>query len=696
MSGRARRYMSKRNRACDSCRARKAACRIDRAPPCYLCTIHGKECTFLQPSSRLRQPLPEVIQPQVPQVAAISIPRLELHELSPIVDSVSYDFLKSVDGSEIDHHPLPAAPEVFDHFFDGAGVSLSSDFGDNVWPTGFTPASFMYGSPQLPRTGNSEDGDSSQAAGVSLSGQNIDSATWLDTQGFMAPQLLGSSGDMSPLLMNRYQYDASGALCFKNHNIQSVSSGSDPVQFLLSDSSIFASSREENGCIDVSTINLRQELESLVPTDTGIRLINLFERIVAPDYPILGPPGQLNPSTSPPYLLASVYLIVEPFTKFDDRLCIDLAYGKPSNAALYEIINKALPYEIHAPKLCIVQTMLLLVIRPYPDPIVLDSGFKWSQLAILIACSHTLGLHLDPRSWRIPSSQISLRRCLSYFIYSTDKWLALSLGRPPLLHYDNWLVTTPSQEDRAATGLDPLAWSNVMQRAELDGLLNRVITKLYSPRAMNTLSADYEKTIATTESLLEDLLSWHRQACTPKDSRSSDHDRPGRLPRTLEMNYHYIHLSICKAMLRPFLHPAADVDDANYILARGQARIRAKTCISAAAEFVYDLQPEDLEILWPAWSASAFSTVCFQILQMAASSVDRNEADKWVNCLQKVRRDMRLKADVLPCLHLGLIRIDSMFWKGVDNVLHLEEHVRQAFAEGSSMGRPVAMNSLAR
>lgn len=147
------------------------------------------------------------------------------------------------------------------------------------------------------------------------------------------------------------------------------------------------------------------------------------------------------------------------------------------------------------------------------------------------------------------------------------------------------------------------------------------------------------------------------------------------------MNYHYIHLSICRAVLRPFMQPTVErSNDAEYVMAREQARIRAEICISAAVDFIHDLKPEDLETVWPAWSATAFSSICFQILEMAASSADRKEADKWVACLRDVRRDMRLKADFLPCLHLGLLRIDSIFWKGVENELHLEEHVRQAFA----------------
>lgn len=42
-----RRYMSKSQRACDLCRARKSACRIDKdGIPCRLCTAHGRQCTF--------------------------------------------------------------------------------------------------------------------------------------------------------------------------------------------------------------------------------------------------------------------------------------------------------------------------------------------------------------------------------------------------------------------------------------------------------------------------------------------------------------------------------------------------------------------------------------------------------------------------------------------------------------------------
>ena len=47
-------YRSRRNRPCDFCRARKAACKITSAPPCILCRSYGKECTFNTQSKRKR------------------------------------------------------------------------------------------------------------------------------------------------------------------------------------------------------------------------------------------------------------------------------------------------------------------------------------------------------------------------------------------------------------------------------------------------------------------------------------------------------------------------------------------------------------------------------------------------------------------------------------------------------------------
>lgn len=203
---------------------------------------------------------------------------------------------------------------------------------------------------------------------------------------------------------------------------------------------------------------------------------------------------------------------------------------------------------------------------------------------------------------------------------------------------------------------------------------------------MDNLSTGYEKVIAIAEPILEDIASMNI-AMHPVSAASTSMERKhiARADRIFGMSYHYLYSSITRALLRPFLQDSARVSQPpEYLVARKQARLKTKEGLSDTVRFIHSLSHNDLEIMWPAWSATAFSSICFQILLMATSGTEAEDAAYWVTCLQQVRRDMRLKADVLHCLRLGLLRIDSIFWKGPDNVLHLDEHVRQAFFDHST------------
>jgi hypothetical protein len=65
-------------------------------------------------------------------------------------------------------------------------------------------------------------------------------------------------------------------------------------------------------------------------------------------------------------------------------------------------------------------------------------------------------------------------------------------------------------------------------------------------------------------------------------------------------------------------------------------------------------------------------------LLMAITSPDAQEAITWFRDLHIARKEMRLKSNMLPVLRLGLLRIDAIFWKGVDKVLRLQPHVKDA------------------
>lgn len=148
--------------------------------------------------------------------------------------------------------------------------------------------------------------------------------------------------------------------------------------------------------------------------------------------------------------------------------------------------------------------------------------------------------------------------------------------------------------------------------------------------------------------------------------------------------------------MRPLLanphHNASTPDTANTnqsgradLMSFTRTGVRSST--TAAASFVKSLHENHFHMLWPHWSQVAFSCICFLDLLMAVSSLDTEEALTWFNELHDARREIRLKSAMLPVLRLGLLRIDALFWKGIENVLHLLPHVQEALEASSQSAK---------
>jgi hypothetical protein len=89
------------------------------------------------------------------------------------------------------------------------------------------------------------------------------------------------------------------------------------------------------------------------------------------------------------------------------------------------------------------------------NPLVLDSAWKWVLLGMTVSMAQTLGLHLDARFWNLPTSEALLRRKLSWLVYTFDKWLAFSFGRPSHIMKGDWLVTEVAENDLLSELGDP-------------------------------------------------------------------------------------------------------------------------------------------------------------------------------------------------------------------------------------------------
>jgi hypothetical protein len=181
-----------------------------------------------------------------------------------------------------------------------------------------------------------------------------------------------------------------------------------------------------------------------------------------------------------------------------------------------------------------------------------------------------------------------------------------------------------------------------------------------------------------------DLSDWHQEL-------QQIQNQPGQaesLSTISALGYHYVQMTIFRAIMRPFLaninSGTNTLDTTNQLPSDQQeiigfARTGVRSSTTNAASFVKNLKEEHFYMFWPNWSQVAFSCICFLNLMMAVSSPDTQEAIAWFRDLHAIRKEMRLKSNMLPVLRLGLLRIDAIFWKGVDKVLYLQPHVQEAF-----------------
>lgn len=195
-------------------------------------------------------------------------------------------------------------------------------------------------------------------------------------------------------------------------------------------------------------------------------------------------------------------------------------------------------------------------------------------------------------------------------------------------------------------------------------------------RAVNELTLDFRATLDISKPLLQQLAEWHS---TLAADSSDDTDQIASLMTLSTLGYHYVQMTIYRAIIRPTLnttHVDRHQEEDHEIIRFARTGVQSGTTASTA--FVKSLQQDHLHMFWPQWSQVAFSCICFLQLLMASSSPHRDEAVSWFKDLHATRKEMRLKAAMLPVLRLGLLRIDALFWKGIEKALHLNSNIQQA------------------
>lgn len=168
--------------------------------------------------------------------------------------------------------------------------------------------------------------------------------------------------------------------------------------------------------------------------------------------------------------------------------------------------------------------------------------------------------------------------------------------------------------------------------------------------------------------LLKGLDAKRSRDTDPKDSENIE----SVSGVVLKLGQYYIRLLI----LRARIHSTASETETPVQLKQSRSSLRK--VLEDFHDFVKTLKSDETAQYWQPWCQSAFSSLCFGMLFMFVSSPDFDEAFSFIKLLEMTRRHMRLKANAFVVLRLGLLRTDAIFWRGLDQVLRLEPHVKLA------------------
>ncbi|CAA9956767.1 fungal specific transcription factor domain protein [Pyrenophora teres f. maculata] len=397
-----------------------------------------------------------------------------------------------------------------------------------------------------------------------------------------------------------------------------------------------------------------------------------FFQFVYPHIPILPPSHSVEPERSNPSLLAALYLVTLPFAGFDDYLSVQIAYDLPDAEKLWDLASDAVHQELHKADFSTLQTLILLLVASPHKPLMPDYATKWSLVGTMVTVSQTLGLHFDPTHWNILSTEIELRKRLSWAVRMVEVWHAAVLGRSCLIHDDDWLVPEPCPGDFSHEESQTPFPAHFIYMYKLTIILYTTLTKLFSLKAVQVLARDYEGTLRKAQTLVEELNRWYSAAT---DIQCDSQDEDINLSGPLLLGGHVVKVLLFRAILRPFNVLRSNVDtsssthECRELEARRLSRAGAKACVASFVAFTSSLESSWIHGFWPFWCTLGWSTLCNLTLLLHVTSESPEEAQECRILLDRTRRAVRLQSKSLEILRFSLLRIDAIFWKGLDNVL---------------------------
>ena len=283
-----RRYMSKSQRACDLCRSRKSACRVDKlGSPCRLCSSLGRRCTFdsgpVQRAVRKSQRTDHQSQTGIGNAGSTGSE-----------DAMDTGYSGSMDvGGRLGAPPIalqsPINPSHFDYrSLEDWTTATNQLFAEPLlfsqemlMPAGLEPDVTTLLSQEPIANAISEpylDFELSPAVSLQDSSSERElifpESYSLDSiPGNVNMQIMGPTSDQDPHIIQYHRYNAQNMFTYNRVSYRTVTDRESSVQFEYTRSdhtSVRADDRSNTALLDEKT-----KLEKLISPEAGIRLIQL-------------------------------------------------------------------------------------------------------------------------------------------------------------------------------------------------------------------------------------------------------------------------------------------------------------------------------------------------------------------------------------------------------------------------------------
>ncbi|KAL4784146.1 fungal-specific transcription factor domain-containing protein [Aspergillus varians] len=537
----------------------------------------------------------------------------------------------------------------------------------------------------------------------------------LDLLPGVSAQVMGTSGESDPFLLRHCKFDDYGLLHF--HQVRFRNAGGVPleekipVHYLVTDNVLYDAATASTKTVRQFP-SARDELDTMVPVDHGQRLISLFLAHVLPSLPIV--PHFIaseDLQTIPVHLLAALYASALPFAKFDDWLSIVHAYQPPPTAQLWRLTIDLILEEIHTPHLSVLQAGLLYLHKPWEssqEAAIADPPFVWSFVGMMVGLATSLGLQLECRPMGMPLWERRMRRRLWWAIYSEDKWRSLLMGRPPYIREDEWDVTDLDEADFETAPAQPF-----MRVVKMAKIADEVQSSLYSLRAAQRLSSNFQDSFQTSRVLLRKLQEW-LSLVTPPLSQDGTTAGP-ELSTCVHFAYLLLEVFIFRALLRPMVpsKPAprlidesdqlpflpdftvddyiAQIIDVEDVLGEDIPEVTvanedksipivlsaAENCAASMLRLISRMEAKARGTFWYSWCRIGFATVSNFVLLLLVQAPTKEHAVRAKRLVYMWQQALRSQGRGWDVMDLGLIRLNGPLGLGLTKTYYLPLHIRE-------------------